>query len=161
MHSIFAPQTSSSQVEIGHELSPKFDQDGLIACITTHAETGEVLMFAYMNQVALTRTIETGEVHYYSRSRGELWKKGQSSGLTQQVRQMLIDCDQDCLVLRVDLGRATADDQVEASCHVGYRTCFYREVPVGGLPTDGAPVQLQFVAQQVFDPKKIYRQEDG
>ena len=155
MDSVFAPQNSSRQVEQGDELAPKFDADGLIPCVTCHADTGEVLMFAWMNGQALTRTIETGEVHYWSRSRNQLWKKGETSGLTQTVRQMLIDCDQDCLVLRVELGRASADDRVEASCHVGYRNCFYREVPVGSLPNRG-PVRLRFVAQKVFDPTTVY-----
>ena len=154
MNSMFAARGDKNQVEQGTRLAPKFDADGLIACITTHAQTGEVLMFAYMNEQALAKTIETGEVHYWSRSRRELWKKGASSGLTQTVRQMLIDCDQDCLVLRVDVGRASANEQVEAACHVGYRNCFYREVPVGEVP-DG-PVELKIVGEKVFDPEQVY-----
>lgn len=149
---IFAERQDKQQIEEGSDFAPKFDADGLIPCITTDADTGAILMFAFMNNEALARTIQTGEVHYYSRSRQKLWKKGESSGLTQRVVQMLIDCDQDCIQLRVKV----ANVHGAGSCHVGYRTCFYREVPVGELP-EGGPVKLRFVeTEKVFDPSQVY-----
>ncbi|WP_243632476.1 phosphoribosyl-AMP cyclohydrolase [Parazoarcus communis] len=95
------PRTSIEQVEEGTELAPKFDQDGLIACVTTAADSGDVLMLGYMNREALEKTIQTGEAHYWSRSRQKLWHKGASSGLVQKVEEMRIDDDQDAVWLRV------------------------------------------------------------
>lgn len=151
----FAPRGDMKAIETGDDFAPKFDADGLIPCITTHAETGEVLMFAYMNDLALTKTIETGFVHYWSRSRGKLWKKGESSGMSQQVTQMLTDCDQDCIVVKVEIGAASLDPSTAASCHVGYRNCFYRAVPTGKLPAKG-PIKLETVQEKVFDPDVVY-----
>jgi phosphoribosyl-AMP cyclohydrolase len=142
------------QLEEGEGFSPKFDDNGLIPCITTHAETGEVLMFAYMNELSLAKTIETGMVHYWSRSRGKLWLKGESSGMTQKVVELLTDCDQDAIVAKVTIGKATAGG-VQASCHVGYPNCFYRAVPTGVGETD-QPVKLKTVAEKVFDPDEVY-----
>ncbi len=150
---LFAPRGDTRQLEEGPDFAPRFDADGLIPCITTHADTGEVLMFAFMNDLALSRTIETGYVHYWSRSRQKLWKKGESSGMTQKVVQMLTDCDQDCIVVRVTLGAAATGDS--ASCHVGYRNCFYREVSVGSVPEAG-PVQLRLTQEKVYDPDAVY-----
>ena len=148
----FAPRTSIEQVEEGRELAPKFDAEGLIPCITTAASGGEVLMLGYMNAEALQKTIETGEAHYWSRSRQVLWHKGATSGLVQKVVELRIDDDQDAVWLRVGIPG-------DASCHVGYRSCFYRSVPVGpGAPTsrDGKR-SLKFEEQQkTFDPKKVY-----
>ncbi|MEW6233857.1 MAG: phosphoribosyl-AMP cyclohydrolase [Candidatus Omnitrophota bacterium] len=150
---IFAPRISVEQVEEGCELAPKFDKDGLIPVVTTDAESGEVLMHAYMNAEALAKTIELGEAVYWSRSRKTLWHKGATSGLTQKVRELRIDDDQDVVWMRVDVVGG-------ASCHVGYRSCFYRRVPVGeearkiGL---NAPIPLTFMeTEKVFDPKKVY-----
>ena len=141
------------QVEEGDQLAPKFDANGVIPCVTLHAETKEVLMFAFMNAEALTLTIETGLAHYWSRSRQKLWKKGESSGMFQEVRRMLIDDDQDCVVIEVDLTEPTVGGQ-EASCHVGYRSCFYREVPIGRCEE---PVSLRFIGDsKSFDPKAVY-----
>ncbi len=151
---LFAPRSDKSLLETGPDFAPKFDEHGLIPCITQHADTGEVLMFAFMNDLSLAKTIETGLVHYWSRSRGKLWLKGESSGMTQTVVQLLTDCDQDCLVARVTLGTSTSGG-VEASCHVGYRNCFYRSVRTGALPSDG-PVQLAVVGEKVFDPEQVY-----
>jgi len=149
---IFAERRDNSRIEEGTDFAPKFDANGLIPAITTDADSGAILMFAFMNDEALAKTIETGEVHYYSRSRNKLWKKGESSGLTQRVVQMLVDCDQDCIQLRVKV----ANVHGAGSCHVGYRTCFYRAVEVGSLPQDG-PVRLRFVEDaKVFDPKQVY-----
>ncbi len=155
MNDYFAPRTDPEQIEQGDRLAPKFAADGTIPCVTTHVDTGEVLMVAYMNAESLSKTIESGEVYYWSRSRNKLWKKGESSGLTQKVHQMLIDCDQDCLVLKVELGAASADPSVQASCHVGYRNCFYREVELG-TPAEGEAARLKRVGEKVYDPDVVY-----
>ena len=145
----FDARSSVKQVEEGDTLAPKFDADGLIPCITTAADTGDVLMLGYMTAKALERTIETGEAHYWSRSRQCLWHKGASSGLVQQVVKMRIDDDQDAVWLRVKVAGSGA------SCHVGYRSCFYRSVEPGGR-TDG-PVRLAFVESDLtFDPTEVY-----
>jgi phosphoribosyl-AMP cyclohydrolase len=143
---VFASRISVAQVEEGTELAPKFDENGLIPCVTTAFTSGEILMHAYMNEEALRRTIETGEAHYWSRSRRKLWRKGESSGLVQRVRELRVDDDQDCIWLRVDVTGG-------ASCHVGYRRCFYRAVPIGAEA--GRP--LRFVEnEKAFDPKSVY-----
>ncbi len=152
----FAPRPDDKkQLEEGNAFSPKFDEHGLIPCITTHADTGEVLMFAYMNELSLAKTIETGLVHYWSRSRGKLWLKGESSGMSQHVVQLLTDCDQDALVARVKIGKSTAGGGVQASCHVGYPNCFYRAVPTGIGEARG-PVKLMTIAEKVYDPDQVY-----
>jgi len=120
----FQARESIGQVEEGSDLAPKFDDRGLITAVTTDAASGELLMQGYMNAEALSLTIQTGEAHYFSRSRKVLWHKGATSGLVQKVRELLVDDDQDCIWLRVDVSGG-------ASCHVGYRSCFYRRVPVG------------------------------
>jgi len=146
--SMFAQRISIEQVEEGHELAPKFDADGLLPVVTTDAESGEVLMHGYMNAEALTKTIQTGEAHYWSRSREVLWHKGATSGLVQKVKEIRIDDDQDAVWLRVDV-------QGGASCHVGYRSCFYRSVPVGAA--EDAPVDLNYEeSEKVFDPVEVY-----
>jgi phosphoribosyl-AMP cyclohydrolase len=148
-HKFFAERRSIEQVEEGHELAPKFDEHGLIPAVTTDHATGEVLMVGYMNAEALARTIETGETHYFSRSRQALWRKGATSGLVQKLVELLIDDDQDCVWLRVDVAGG-------ASCHVGYRSCFYRAIPTGA---DAAkrPLVLKFTTtEKVFDPKVVY-----
>ena len=141
-------------LEQGTGFAPKFDEHGLIPCITTHAETGEVLMFAYMNELSLAKTIETGMVHYWSRSRGKLWLKGESSGMTQKVEQLLTDCDQDAIVAKVTIGKATSGG-AQASCHVGYPNCFYRAIPTG-IGETNEPVQMSVIAEKVFDPDEVY-----
>jgi len=135
-------------VEEGVQLAPKFDESGLIPVVTTDATTGAVLMMAYMNAEALSKTIALGEAVYWSRSRKELWHKGATSGLTQKVRELLVDCDQDTILLKVDVTGG-------ACCHVGYRSCFYRKVAESGPA--GAPLQLTFTeSEKVFDPAKVY-----
>jgi phosphoribosyl-AMP cyclohydrolase len=142
----FKARQTVEQVEEGRELAPKFDADGLIPVVTTDHETGELLMHAYMNAEALRRTIELGEAVYWSRSRQTLWHKGATSGLVQKVKEILIDDDQDTVWLRVDV-------QGGASCHVGYRSCFYRKVPFGAE----ANKDLVFTeTEKVFDPQKVY-----
>lgn len=143
---MFQKRVTIEQVEEGTELAPKFDENGLIACVTTAANTGEVLMLGYMNEEALRKTIETGEAHYYSRSRKVLWHKGATSGLVQKVREMRIDDDQDAVWISVEIPG-------DASCHVGYRSCFYRAVPIGSVATR----TLEFKeAEKMFDPLKVY-----
>ncbi len=151
---LFAARASVEQVEEGDQLAPKFDAQGVIPCITMHAQTREVLMFAFMNPEALQLTIETGLAHYWSRSREKLWKKGESSGMFQKVQRMLIDDDQDCVIIEVELTKPSSGG-AEASCHVGYRSCFYREVSLGA--TAEQPVQLKFTeSEKSFDPKAVY-----
>src|SRR5689334_19758080 len=141
----FHQRLTIEQVEEGRELAPKFDEHGLIPCVTTAAGTGEVLMLGYMNAEALKQTILTGEAHYYSRSRKTLWHKGATSGLVQKVKELRIDDDQDAVWLRVEIPG-------DASCHVGYRSCFYRSVPLGS-----GSHALKFEEQQkAFDPRKVY-----
>ena len=136
------------QVEEGRELAPRFDAYGLIPVVTTDHETGEVLMVANMNAEAFAKTIELGEAVYYSRSRKQLWHKGATSGLVQKVREILVDDDQDAVWLRVDV-------QGGASCHVGYRSCFYRSVPIA--PATQGPLDMKFtITEKVFDPQVVY-----
>ncbi|RAK58282.1 phosphoribosyl-AMP cyclohydrolase [Phenylobacterium deserti] len=123
----FPVAASKHELEHGHALAPRFDANGLIAAVTTHADTGEVLMFAWMNAEALAKTIETGEAHYFSRSRNELWHKGATSGQIQQVVELRIDCDQDAVWLKV---HPQGDG---GACHTGQRSCFYRKVEGGRL----------------------------
>ena len=143
----FEKRKTIEQVEESTELAPKFDQDGLIPVVTTDFSSGEVLMQGYMNEEALKKTISFGEAVYYSRSRQSLWHKGKTSGLVQTIKEIRIDDDQDCIWLRVDV-------QGGASCHVGYRSCFYRSVPFGD---NNSTTILKFEEKEkVFDPKKVY-----
>ena len=144
----YAARTSVEQVEEGRVLAPKFDDNGLIPVVTTDYDSGEVLMVANMNAEAFAKTIELGEAVYYSRSRKQLWHKGATSGLVQKVREILVDDDQDAVWLRVDV-------QGGASCHVGYRSCFYRSVPIA--PATEGPLEMNFtITEKVFDPKAVY-----
>ncbi|MGA2171423.1 MAG: phosphoribosyl-AMP cyclohydrolase [Sedimentisphaerales bacterium] len=129
-------------IEQGTQFTPKFDANGLIPVIAQDSKTGAVLMVAYMNREALDKTITTGLATYYSRSRKKLWTKGEQSGHTQKVDQILIDCDQDCILLKV-----TVDS---GQCHTGYQSCFYRALK------KGTPDKLDFIAKKVFDPDKVY-----
>jgi len=140
-----APRGGASQVEEGITFAPKFDADGLLTCVAIEASSGEVLMVAHMNALALQRTIATREAWYFSRSRRELWRKGATSGFVQRVVEMRVDCDQDTILLRVEQAGAGA-------CHTGRHSCFYREVPLG---SEG-PITLQLRDQKVFDPTVVY-----
>lgn len=143
----FALRQSVEQVEEGFVLAPKFGSDGLIPVVTTDAETGEVLMMGVMSREALLLTLEKGEAHYWSRSRQCLWHKGATSGLVQKVVEIRIDDDQDAVWLRVNIAGG-------ASCHVGYRSCFYRAVETGSTTL---PIPLTFTeTEKVFDPKQVY-----
>lgn len=150
MTNYFSKRISIEQVEEGTELAPKFDSNGIIPVVTTDHKTGDVLMMGYMNNEALELTISSGEAHYFSRSRNAVWHKGATSGLVQKIKQILIDDDQDCVWLRVDvLGSG-------ASCHVGYRSCFYRSVPFG-KELKSNQLKLSFIeSEKVFDPKLVY-----
>ena len=134
---LFAPRGSAAEIEEGRAFAPKFDAAGLIACVVTAADSGEVLMVAHMNAQALTQTLETGEAWFYSRSRQALWKKGETSGHVQRVVEMRVDCDQDVILLRV---RVAGNG---AACHTGARSCFYRRLPV--KRTAGPSLALTFV----------------
>jgi phosphoribosyl-AMP cyclohydrolase len=150
----FAVTKTSSEIEDGTAFTPRFDADGLVPVVVTSATTGEVLMLAYMNDAAIARTLETGEAHYWSRSRQALWRKGEVSGNTQRVVEMRTDCDQDALWLKVEMGGA------EACCHTGRKTCFYRAIFSGGGPA--ASVTLAFVAaERLFDPGDVYDHADA
>lgn len=138
---------SVQDVEEGHELAPQYDADGLIPCITTDAVSGEVLMLGWMNADALRLTVATGEAHYWSRSRQVLWHKGATSGMVHQVVEIRIDDDQDAVWLRVNV------QGLGASCHVGYRSCFYRCVPLG--KEAGKPLAFT-ETHKAFEPSEIY-----
>ena len=130
-------------IEQGSDFTPKFDENGFVTAIAQDADTGQVLMVAYMNAEALDITIKTGIATYYSRSRKKLWKKGEESGHTQKVKQILTDCDQDCLILKVDIDAG--------QCHVGYQSCFYRALK------PGSDTELQFIAEKTYDPEETYK----
>jgi phosphoribosyl-AMP cyclohydrolase len=141
----FYPPGTAAELEEGAALTPKFDADGLVTCVATDAASGDVLMVAHMNAEALKKTITTGEAWYFSRSRQALWKKGETSGHSQRVVEMRIDCDQDAVWIKVD--------QAGGACHTGRRSCFYRAVPLGKSGT----ATLEFRDERVFDPAAVYR----
>ena len=145
----FKERKNNEQVEESTEFAPKFNSDGLIPVITTDYGSGEVLMQGFMNKEAITKTITLGEAVYYSRSRKSLWHKGKISGLIQKVKEIRIDDDQDCLWLRVNVIGGS-------SCHVGYRSCFYRSVSLEKIKNK-SKITLEFKeTKKIFDPKKIY-----
>ena len=124
---MFPTAASTEDLERGTTLAPRFNANGLIAAVAQHAETGEVLMLAWMNAEALRLTLDTGQAHYFSRSRQALWKKGETSSQLQAVREVRVDCDQDAVLLKV-LPQGDG-----GACHVGFRSCFYRVVEDGAL----------------------------
>jgi phosphoribosyl-AMP cyclohydrolase len=142
----FPPPGAVAELEEGVRLTPKFDASGLVTCVTTDAASGDVLMVAHMNAEALAKTVATGEAWYYSRSRRALWRKGESSGHTQRVVEIRVDCDQDAVWLKVE--------QVAGACHTGRHSCFYRAVPLGQT---GGTLKLEFRDERVFDPKAVYK----
>ena len=149
---MFKKRDNIREVEEGKYLSPKFDENGLIPVITTDFQTGDILMHGYMNDEALKKTIETKEAHYWSRSRKKIWHKGQVSGFVQIVKEIRIDDDQDSVWLSVDIGSG-------ASCHVGYRSCFYRSIPLGKIKNE-KELEMEFKEKKkTFDPKKVYKDE--
>ena len=147
---MFKKRENVADIEEGSLLSPKFDNDGLIPVITTDFQTKEVLMQGFMNSEALKKTIETKEAHYWSRSRKEVWHKGETSGFVQKVVEIRIDDDQDSIWMSVDLGDG-------ASCHVGYKSCFYRSIPLGKIE-DTEKLEMEFKDnKKKFDPKTVYK----
>ena len=149
---MFKKRDNIKEVEEGKYLAPKFDKNGLIPVIATDFQTGGILMHGYMNDEALKKTIETKEAHYWSRSRKKIWHKGQVSGFVQKVKKIKIDDDQDSIWLIVDIGKG-------ASCHVGYKSCFYRSIPLGKIEND-ENLKMDFEQnEKIFDPKKVYKDE--
>ena len=147
---MFKKRDSIKEIEEGKFLSPKFDENGLIPVVTTDFKNGDLLMHGYMDYEALKKTIETKEAHYWSRSRKKIWHKGQVSGFVQKVKEIRIDDDQDSVWLSVDIGDG-------ASCHVGYRSCFYRSIPLGKIKNE-EELEMEFKEKEkTFDPKKIYK----
>ncbi len=147
---MFKKRDNIKEVEEGKLLSPKFNENGLIPVITTDFKTGDILMHGYMNDESLIKTIETKEAHYWSRSRKKIWHKGQTSGFVQKVKEMRIDDDQDSIWLSVDIGNG-------ASCHVGYRSCFYRSIPLGKIKNT-QELEIEFKEKEkIFDPKVVYK----
>lgn len=137
-----------AELEEGTVFAPRFDAHGLITAIAVDATTSEVLMLAHMNAEALALTVETGEAHYYSRSRKTLWRKGETSGEVQKLVELRTDCDQDAILLRVEqTGRG-------AACHTGRRNCFYRMLGADGALADAGVPRL-------FDPKDVYDKKGG
>jgi len=152
MQFMFKKRDNIKDVEEGKYFSPKFDENGLIPVVTTDFQTGGILMHGYMNNEALKKTIETKEAHYWSRSRKKIWRKGQVSGFIQKVKEIKIDDDQDSVWLSVDIGSGS-------SCHVGYRSCFYRSIPLGEIK-DEEKLEMEFKeTEKTFDPKKVYKDE--
>ena len=149
---MYKKRDNIKEVEEGKYLAPKFDENGLIPVITSDFKNGDILMHGYMNEEALIKTIETKEAHYWSRSREKIWHKGQISGFVQKIKEMRIDDDQDSIWLSVDIGSG-------ASCHVGYRSCFYRSIPLGKIGNI-EKLEMEFKERKkIFDPKKIYKDE--
>lgn len=143
----FAPRADKKAIELGDELCPKFDDNGLIAAAVSDYDSGELLMVGYMNDESLRRTIATGEAWYWSRSRQEYWKKGGTSGQVQKVKEIRTDCDQDAIWLRVKV------EGNGATCHVGYRSCFFREVKSN---TEGEVWLQRTEVAPVYDPQEVY-----
>ena len=149
---MFKKRHTIKEVEEGKYLSPKFDENGLIPVVTTDFKTGDILMHGYMNYEALKKTIETKEAYYWSRSRKKIWHKGQVSGFVQKVKEIRIDDDQDSVWLSVDIGNGS-------SCHVGYRSCFYRSIPLGKIKNE-EELEMEFKEKEkTIDPKKVYKDE--
>ncbi|MEX2045195.1 MAG: phosphoribosyl-AMP cyclohydrolase [Opitutus sp.] len=148
----FPSRTATAEIELGTILQPKFGPDGLIPCITCDQATNEVLMFAFMNAEALAHTVRTGRATYWSRSRNKLWVKGEESGNAQLVKELLVDCDQDVVMLKVE-------NVGGAACHNGYKSCFYRRLSGSANVDDPASLKLEFASRRVFDPATVYRKK--
>ena len=134
----FGKRISIEEVEEGTSFTPKFDEKGLIPVITVEDSTSEILMHGYSNKEALLKTIETSQAHYWSRSRKKIWKKGETSGLNQAIKKILID----------ELGG------MAASCHVGYKSCFYRSL-------EGKNELVFTETEKVFDPEEVYEGQEN
>ena len=149
---MFKKRENIKEVEEGQYLAPKFDKNGLIPVITSDYSSGVILMHGYMNNLALKKTIETKEAHYWSRSRKKIWHKGQISGFTQKVKEIRIDDDQDSIWLSVNIANG-------ASCHVGYRSCYYRSIPLGKIKNK-RKINIKFKEKKkIFDPVAVYKNQ--
>ena len=147
----FSKRTSIKQIEEGKVLCPKFDKNGLIPCITIENKTNTILMFSFLSKEALKLSIEKKQAHYYSRSRKKIWGKGEVSGLFQKIMNIFIDDDQDCIIFEVELSKPTKGGK-KASCHVGYKSCFYRKIDF-----EKNQLTLKFTEKnKVFDPEIVY-----
>jgi len=151
---VFPTRTTTAEIELGTTLQPKFGPDGLVPCITQDATSGEVLMFAFMNAESLAHTLKTRKATYWSRSRQKLWVKGEESGNVQVVKDVLTDCDQDVILIKVDQTGSGG-----AACHNGYKSCFYRKVAAGADTGDPASLKLEFAAKRLFDPATVYKKK--
>ncbi|PTY00507.1 phosphoribosyl-AMP cyclohydrolase [Opitutus sp. ER46] len=152
MSFVFPARTNTADVELGTMLQPKFGPDGLIPCITTDHVTNEVLMFAFMNAEALAHTIKTKKATYWSRSRNKLWIKGEESGNAQLVKALLVDCDQDVILLKVE-------NVGGAACHNGYKSCFYRKLTDSAVADQPDTMKLEYASKRVFDPATVYKKK--
>jgi phosphoribosyl-AMP cyclohydrolase len=144
----FGPPGSIKEAEEGLAFTPKFDADGLVTCVATDSRSGDVLMVAHMNAEALRRTIESGQAWYYSRSRKNLWRKGETSGHGQRVVEMRIDCDQDAVWIKVE-------QDGPGACHTGRRSCFYRAVPLGASSSGRFALEFHD-SEKTYDPEAVY-----
>ena len=149
---VFPSRTTTTEIELGVTLQPKFGPDGLIPCITSDHVTNEVLMFAFMNAEALAHTIRTKKATYWSRSRNKLWIKGEESGNAQLVKELFVDCDQDVLLLKVE-------NVGGAACHNGYKSCFYRKLATSATADGAGSLKLEFATRRVFDPATVYKKK--
>ena len=153
---VFEQRNSIKQIEEGNMLCPKFNDKGLLPCITVENNTNQVLMFSYLNTEALKKSILTKKAHYYSRSRKNIWIKGETSGMTHDIKEIFIDDDQDCIIFIVSLKKPDKGGNI-ASCHVGYKSCFYRKVKL----LDNK-IHLEFTEhEKAFDPKVVYKGIDN
>ena len=153
---VFERRNSIKQIEEGNMLCPKFNDKGLLPCITVENNTNQVLMFSYLNTEALKKSILTKKAHYYSRSRKNIWIKGETSGMTHDIKEIFIDDDQDCIIFIVSLNKPDKGGNI-ASCHVGYKSCFYRRVKL----LDNK-IHLEFTEhEKAFDPKVVYKGIDN
>lgn len=149
---VFPARTTTAEIELGAGFQPKFGPDGLIPCITSDHVTHEVLMFAFMNAESLAHTLRTGKATYWSRSRNKLWTKGEESGNAQLVKELLTDCDQDVIQLKVE-------NVGGAACHNGFKSCFYRKLAAQADADKPESLTLEFTARRVFDPATVYKKK--
>jgi len=150
----FPARTTNPEIELGKTFQPKFGSDGLIPCITQDIATGQVLMFAFMNAESLGHTLKTKKATYWSRSRNKLWVKGEESLRVLNVNKLYTDCDQDVILIKVEqIGAANA------SCHNGYKSCFYRKLDNLDTAAEGKSFDLGYVAERLFDPATVYKKK--
>ena len=150
---VFKKRTSIEQIEEGTDLCPKFNKQNLLPCITVEEKSKDILMFSYINAEAFKKSIETRKAHYFSRSRKSIWLKGETSGMYHEIKRMFIDDDQDCVIFEVKLSKPLKGGK-EASCHVGYKSCFYRKI----LVKNNNDISLKFTEKdKSFDPKIVYK----